>query len=573
MGVGALLAAAVVAAVALAAPGDLDPGFGGDGTVTTEIGSYGRAAWAVAIQPDGKVVVGGRAEYRFALARYTSDGSLDPTFDGDGMVTTQVGGYSESAYDIALQQDGKIVAVGSTAPGGYCCQFAVARFNPNGSPDTSFDGDGKVVTPFAGLTEAFAVAIQPDGKIVVGGHAYSPIGGGGFALARYNADGSLDTTFDGDGKVVTSFPGSTSDDAISAIAIQPDGKIVVSGSGGPGHDFLVARYTTTGNLDVGFDGDGTVATDFGGYDRGEDLAIQPDGRIVVAGTGNERLGIARYTSDGSLDTSFSEDGKATTSFPAQGVYSMRGYGVALQPNGKIVAVGSAFPEYGEHFALVRYDATGAVDTAFGNAGVVTTEFGPAAIYPSANDVALQPNGRIVAAGGRDGWLVARYLGDPVDTTPPVIIAPADLTENATSPAGAVVSFTVTATDEDPASPAVSCTPASGSVFAIGTTTVSCTATDTAGNTATASFVVTVVGAVAQLADLRAAVTGVGPGTSLADKVAAAQAALAADDVPETCSILAALVNQLNAQSGKSIDRTTAAGRIADAQRIRAVLGC
>ena len=161
----------------------------------------------------------------------------------------------------------------------------------------------------------------------------------------------------------------------------------------------------------------------------------------------------------------------------------------------------------------------------------------------------------------------------VDITPPEISVPADMAVNATGPAGALVTFTATATDENPTNPAVTCVPPSGSVFAIGDTTVVCTATDAAGNTASASFTVTVQGAAAQLADLRAAVEGVGPGSSLADKIEAAQAALAGNDAPGTCSILTAFINQVEAQSGKSTETGTADTLIADAMRIRAVLGC
>lgn len=160
-----------------------------------------------------------------------------------------------------------------------------------------------------------------------------------------------------------------------------------------------------------------------------------------------------------------------------------------------------------------------------------------------------------------------------DTRPPEITVPADITLNATSPAGAKVTSTVTATDEEPANPAVTCTPPSGSVFWIGVTTVNCEATDAAGNIGTASCTVTVKGAAAQLADLHGAVEGVGPGPSLADKVSAEQAAPARNDVPETCSILKAFINEVKAQSAKSIEADAAATLIADATRIGAVLGC
>jgi probable HAF family extracellular repeat protein len=188
----------------------------------------------------------------------------------------------------------------------------------------------------------------------------------------------------------------------------------------------------------------------------------------------------------------------------------------------------------------------------------------------ANDKGQVVGGSVTTAGDQHA-----VLWNPVvDTTLPVITVPPDMTRDATSPAGATVEFTASATDENPTSPAVTCVPPSGNVFPIGTTPVECTATDDAGNTATASFTVTVKGASEQLADLLRAVTGVGPGTSLADKVKVAQTAYAAGDQTHTCEILNAFVNQVRAQAGKGIEpETTAPSLIADAKRIRAVLGC
>ena len=162
---------------------------------------------------------------------------------------------------------------------------------------------------------------------------------------------------------------------------------------------------------------------------------------------------------------------------------------------------------------------------------------------------------------------------PVGTTPPTITVPGHITVDATGPAGAIVAYTATATDDLDPAPDPVCTPSAGSLFAIGDTSVTCTATDLGGNTATASFVVTVRGAGDQLADLRTAVDGIGPGYSLINKISYVQAALANNDVPGGCSILSAFVNEVGAQSGKKIPVGTAASLIADASRIQAVLGC
>lgn len=407
-------------------PGDLDPSFGTGGKVTTDFNSAFDRAFAVAIQADGKIVTVGSSNFDFALVRYNSDGSLDPHFDGDGMVTTDIGLFDE-AFAVAIQTDGKIVAAGRTAPEGGCCQLALARYNADGSLDTSFDTDGKVTTIFQGHSAAFAVAIQSDGKIVAAGMTDSPFLDG-FALARYNADGSLDTSFDEDGKVTTDFGGI---DGASGLAIQADGKIVVAGWGGPADDFALARYNPDGSLDLVFGGGGKVTTDFDGLDRAEDMAVQEDGKIIAVGvSGSGNFALARYNIDGTLDSSFDGDGKVITDFGGDD----RAQGVAIQALGKIVAVGFSVLDYDEKFGIARYNHDGSLDTSFGLNGKVTTDFGdpsdvgvlcPPARSDCSNDIAediaVQSDGKIVVVGGAGAcvppcdFAVARYLGDPVAT--------------------------------------------------------------------------------------------------------------------------------------------------------------
>jgi uncharacterized delta-60 repeat protein len=236
-----------LASVAHAA-GELDPSFGGDGKVVTDFGPGADLAQGLAIQADGKIVAAGETfrgndDFDFARAHYNPDGSLDPTFDGDGKVVTDFGGF-DAAHAVAIQSDGKIVAAGDA--GTVDADFALARYNPDGSLDPSFDGNGKAVTAFGADDDiAESVAIQADGKIVAAGES----GGSGamdFALARYNPDGSLDTpAFGGDGKVVTDFG---ADDAANGVAIQADGKIVSAGSTNTGANpanFALARYLAT----------------------------------------------------------------------------------------------------------------------------------------------------------------------------------------------------------------------------------------------------------------------------------------------------------------------------------------
>jgi uncharacterized delta-60 repeat protein len=415
------------------APGDLDPTFDGDGKVTTNFLPVDEAR-GVAIQADGKIVAAGVAicppcatpftPHRFAVARYNRDGSLDPTFDGDGKVTTDFDAREDEAFAVAIQGDGKIIAAGS-AFGPEAQDFALARYNPDGSLDVTFGGDGMVTSDFAGGNDrARAVIIQPDGKIVAAGVAFSaaclPCDGPAsynFGLARYNPDGSLDPTFGFVGRQVTDFVGGP--DEARGVVIQADGKIVAAGVSicdpcvlpviPVPHDFALVRYNSDGSLDTTFDGDGRVTTDF---DRNDDeawgMALQPDGKIVAAGSATQSSGarlfaLARYATNGSLDTAFDGDGKVTTQFSEDD----GARAVAIQRDEKIVAAGFTFLVSGQSvFALARYNTNGSLDTIFGGDGRVTTDFGT---FDHANAVALQGDGKIVAAGFSDGdFALARY---------------------------------------------------------------------------------------------------------------------------------------------------------------------
>src|SRR3990172_7959173 len=373
---------------AAAAPGDLDASFGTGGRVTTDFGG-GDGASAVAIQTDGKIVAVGASNGRFALARYNVDGSLDASFDSDGLVTTDFGPGTEFAFTAAIQPDGRIVAAGTAAPGGFCCQFALARYNSDGSLDATFGIGGKVTTLFSGDTEARSVAIQPDGRIVVVGFTYSPFFDS-FAAARYNANGTLDVGFGSSGRVTTDFGGN---DQANAVVIQLDGKIVAVGVGGAPSDFALARYNPDGSLDTAFDGDGKVKTDFGSFDGAMAAAVQPDGRIIAAGQGGPSadFALARYNTNGGLDPRFGIDGRVTTSFSFDSATS-----VAIQTNGKVIAAGWQSSDLGPTFALARYNTDGSLDAGFGTGGKVTTDFGFG--EERASGLAIQVNGRVVVAG-------------------------------------------------------------------------------------------------------------------------------------------------------------------------------
>lgn len=396
---------------AVAAPGDLDTTFSDDGKVTTDFTSAEDTAYGVAIQDDGKIVVAGTTRYRrFALARYNTDGSPDTTFSGDGKVTTDFTPRGDAAYAVAIQADGKIMAAGYAQFHGDL-KFALARYTTDGSLDTTFSGDGKVTTDFtSGADGAYGVAIQDDGKIVAvggaGGHELAPQT---FALARYRPNGRLDTTFSGDGKVRTNFWRGGGDSAY-AVAIQEDGKIVAAGGDSR---FALARYRPGGGLDATFGGDGKVSTSIRTICCGSDagvfaVAIQPDGKIVAAGVAALCcFALARYNSNGSLDTTFDDDGKVTSEESFGGF----AYGVAVQADGKIVAAGMA--NFWDSWALARYNTDGTLDTTFGVDGLVTTDFSYASGADGAYGVAVQADGNIVAAGAAGGsggrFAVARYL--------------------------------------------------------------------------------------------------------------------------------------------------------------------
>jgi uncharacterized delta-60 repeat protein len=342
-----------------------------------------------------------------------ASGDLDTSFGGDGKVVTHFEGGG-AASGVAVQEDGKIVVVGSA--GGM---FAVVRYDVDGSPDAAFGGgDGTVTTSFRGGAAARAVAIQGNGKIVVAGVAGDRIVGetrqGRFAIARYNRNGTLDTMFGGDGRVTTNFTGGF--DSANAVAIQGNGKIVAAG-GASESRFALARYGRDGALDPFFGGDGKVTTAFPLESVGPafGVAIQADGRIVAAGVRDfDGFALARYHRAGNLDRTFGGDGRVITSV---GNGEEAATSVAIQADGKIVAAGytdvphEGGDTYGPgRFALARYRADGTLDPSFGGDGEVTTRFGAGG--SSANAVAIDGHGRIVAAGsGHGGFALARYQHD------------------------------------------------------------------------------------------------------------------------------------------------------------------
>jgi uncharacterized delta-60 repeat protein len=396
----------------------LDTSFGSGGIVTTDFIGGDDFANDVDVQEDGKIIVVGTGfngtENDFALVRYNPDGSLDTTFDIDGRVLTDFN-HASLASAVAFQPDGKIVVAGS-ANNGADSDFAVARYNSDGSLDTTFDTDGKLTTPI-GSNDDYGedLALQPDGKIILTGFSHdNAMSVDNFVVARYDTNGLLDPTF-GYGGIVTTDLGCSAGGY--AVALQSDGKIVAGGHscGSSGMDFVLVRFNSNGSLDANFDTDGVVTTDFSNsQDAGFAIAIQPDGKIIIAGNSytdpsvNIVFALARYNTDGSLDMSFDGDGKVTTDL---GGSRDLGYAIALQPDGRIIVAGEHWQDGSNiDFGLARYNPDGSPDAAFGTDGKVITDLSPGDYGSS---VAIQPDGKIIMAGTTTNanyfdFAVARY---------------------------------------------------------------------------------------------------------------------------------------------------------------------
>jgi uncharacterized delta-60 repeat protein len=399
------------------------------GIITTTIGTGNDAANSAILQPNGKIIAAGHSynatDDDFALVRYNKNGSLDKTFGIDGKLTTAISSFNEAINSVALQADGKILVAGYSYNSTDNNDFTLARYNPDGSLDTSFDFDGKVTTAFAGFKEsAWSVFPQADGKIITAGWSTVSTDNNDFALARYNADGSLDSSFDFDGKVTT--PIGSSNDAGYRATLQADGKIVVAGRSWNGTkiDFALIRYNTDGSLDSTFDGDGKVTTAMGSVeDIIRSVITQLDGKIVVAGYSKNAtdydFALARYNTDGSLDSTFDGDGKLTT---AIGSGNDQAFSMVLQSDGKILVAGYSTNATDADFALVRYNANGSLDTSFDGDGKLILAIGAAA-NSQKNGLVLQPDGKIVVTGvtnngtDNDDIAVVRFNPDgSLDTT-------------------------------------------------------------------------------------------------------------------------------------------------------------
>ncbi len=447
--------------------GALDTTFGGTGMVSTNIDSTGDGAWSVAVQPDSKVVVAGltgesSGPSHIAVVRYNADGSLDSTFGTGGVFIDPFGpnviGQELYHQSVAIQADGKIVIAGqqtravttksgkTTVTNDYD-DWLILRLNPNGTLDTTFGNGGQVVTRFStnDWAGAQSVAIQPaDGKIVVAGGANpSTTGGyGEFAVARYNTDGSPDTTFGIGGVALTDvsklFGATGNGSSAHSVVIDPEGRIIAAGLADAAYysidrlEMAMVRYTPNGALDTTFGTGGGVAVmpPNATLSSPVGVGLQSGGQIVMGGLStNSRgwngdgvdkweLALARFTPNGALDTTFGTGGSGFyTSLQIAYPESM-----VLEGDDKILAVGyGAYTSpnvYDQDFWVTRVLADGsAADATFGTNGVAEAAFGVNTV-PTA--VALDPAGNIVVTGEDGGSLpqfrTARFLGDSQSTT-------------------------------------------------------------------------------------------------------------------------------------------------------------
>lgn len=386
-----------IASPGMSQPGSIDPTFGDNGIVISPQTPDEEQAYKVALQADNKIVVAGfqgiNGSQDFLLCRYNPDGTPDINFGNNGVALFDGGTDSDAAWDMLIQSDGKILLGGSVYNQFTTVDdFAMVRFNADGTPDNSFGTAGFVGTDIDGNWDnAYAIEIQDDGRILLAGDAYSG-SKRNVCIVRYNADGSLDPGF-GNAGIATTSIGSVID-RTRTMALQDDGKILVAGFFEDGVDdqAFVCRFTVDGVLDNSFENDGIATLDVGGNDdRFWAIVVLPDAKIIAAGSsgtsGEWDYMLVRYLIDGSLDNTFGSNGIALSSFGANDLVA----DMILQTDGKILTAGGAFT-----FELVRFNENGYPDMDFGNNGVVNTSIGTS--FSFSHSLALQSDGKIIVAG-------------------------------------------------------------------------------------------------------------------------------------------------------------------------------
>lgn len=398
--------------------GSFDPAWSGDGIVAMPM-TPTLNVYAVARQSDGKIVLAGNSGQQTMVMRLNADGSLDHGFGSSGMVTKSVGSGFSAAYAVAMQPDDKIVLAGEAD--NATVDVSVLRFTSNGTLDPQFDGDGVKIVDLGKGESGAAVAVQPDGKIVVGGTTGNSSTADGFVV-RLLPSGALDTSFAGDGSADTTGKISVKN-YVDAMALGPAGAIVTCGyqDDGTHQRLLAVRYTATGGFDTTFDGDGVaVVTSTDDTTIATGAAVTSSGAIVCAGslssaTSTHTL-VARFTAHGALDPTYNGNGLALSDVPTN---ADEASGVAVQHDGKVVTAGLS----GDGRMVVeRFTNAGAMDTTFKGTGYVAVKVGGDPTF--ANGVLVQPDGKIVAAGGSqstpESVVAIRLLGDTTPPTAPVL---------------------------------------------------------------------------------------------------------------------------------------------------------
>ena len=386
--------------------GGLDNTFDTDGIVTTAIGVEGDFSSDIAVQEDGKILLVGTSDIGtnenplsvLTLVRYNTDGALDNSFSGDGIATFDLGG-GVWGRSVAILPDGKVLAAG-THGGATTQDFLIVKFNSDGTVDMTFGTNGRVETDFASSNDICKkIHITPDGKIVLTGLVVSTAGDRDFGAARYNADGTLDVTFGGDGKVT--FDLVNDDDRFYHSALQSDGKLILFGEVEVvnDHDFAILRCNVDGSLDNSFGTNGIVITDFGTTrDFGYSVLLQPDGKII--GSGQTDL----FSASKLGMVRYNTDGTLDNTFGTGGtvsitivggVYERSGHAI-VQSDGKIVITGTLINADGGDIILVRLSADGVLDNAFGNNGIVTTDIGENS--NASSGIILQSDSKILIGG-------------------------------------------------------------------------------------------------------------------------------------------------------------------------------
>ncbi|MFM9912013.1 MAG: beta strand repeat-containing protein [Methylophilaceae bacterium] len=376
----------------------------GTGSLIQVIGAADDVGNSVAVQVDGKILVAGYSDSAtnkdFAITRYNADGSLDTSFGTAGIAIIAVGTGDDFTTSIVLQNDGKILVAGYARVGGNY-DFALVRLNSNGTLDGTFGTAGKVTTPIGAAGDiANNVVLQADGKILLVGASFNG-SNDDFAVVRYTAAGVLDTSFGaGNGIAITAI--GAGNDSAQSVIVQNDGRIVVAGNSfnGSNNDFAVVRYTTAGTLDTTFGTTGIITADVNGsQDVAYSVALQQDGKIVVAGYSangsNNDFSLVRYNANGILDGTFGTGGKVVTTV---GTGDDLGYSLVVQSDGAIVVAGYAFNGTDNDVALVRYTSSGALDATFGVGGKVITSVAADQI---GYNLQLQSDGKLVLAGYSD----------------------------------------------------------------------------------------------------------------------------------------------------------------------------